>query len=87
VEGSKAGRAIYSQAPAQPDADLRQYFPALMDKAALADLLGVSPKTLDRRAASGTGPPRIKIGQKVWFRRQAVIEWLLRNEKTPPRAA
>lgn len=76
-----------SQAPAKADTDLGQYFPPLMDKTALARLLGVSSKTLDRRAASGTGPARIKIGQKVWFRRQAVIDWLVRNEQKPPRAA
>jgi hypothetical protein len=60
-------------------ADLKQHFPALMDKATLARLLGINPKTLDRRAASGMGPARIKIGQKIWFRREAVIEWLLAN--------
>lgn len=46
----------------------------------LAKLLGVSVKTLWRWHARRTGPARIKAGQKVFYRREAVESWLKRSE-------
>ena len=42
----------------------------------LAAELDVTVRTLVRWASSGFGPPYVKIGRKVWYRRQAVDEWL-----------
>lgn len=45
-----------------------------------AEDLGITRRTLDRWHARRIGPPRIKIGNKVWYRREAVSEWLQLNE-------
>ena len=47
----------------------------------LAALLGRSPRTLHRWHTRRVGPPRIKIGTLVVYRRIAVEQWLARNER------
>ena len=46
-----------------------------------ADELGVTRRTLDRWHTRRIGPPRIQIGRKILYRREAVREWLLKNEQ------
>lgn len=46
----------------------------------LANELQQNPRTLDRWNAAGTGPPRTKIGRKVFYRRSTVRQWLAKQE-------
>lgn len=51
-----------------------------------AKLLGVSTKTLHRWFQKREGPPRIKMGHKVYYRRSSIMNWLERLEQTPVRS-
>lgn len=53
----------------------------------LAAQRGVSVRTLQRERALRIGPPFIKLGRKVFYRPEAVTDWLLACEQTQPRAA
>jgi predicted DNA-binding transcriptional regulator AlpA len=53
----------------------------------VASLLGVSLRTLSRWDRSGTGPPKIKIGRKVFFDVDKILEWLAAQETPPARDA
>jgi predicted DNA-binding transcriptional regulator AlpA len=55
-----------------------------VDKPTLARELGRTIRTLDRLILSGDGPPKVQIGKRTLFRREAVLEWLLSRE-TPVR--
>lgn len=46
----------------------------------LAKELGRTRRTIDRWHARRIGPPRIQIGRKILYRRDAVRDWLLQNE-------
>jgi predicted DNA-binding transcriptional regulator AlpA len=52
----------------------------LVDRAAAAYLLGVAARTLDRWHRDQTGPPRVRVGRKVRYRRQALEEWVRGTE-------
>lgn len=52
----------------------------LLTRGGLAQELGVSCRTVDRWHALRTDPPRVKIGKTVYYRREAVVEWIARNE-------
>ncbi len=56
---------------------LSEYIP----KPDLAKQLGRSGRTLDRWDRLNIGPPRTIIGRRTLYRRKAVEEWLLANEK------
>ena len=42
----------------------------------LAGQLSVTTDTLARWATQGSGPPRIRIGRRVLYRRSSVEKWL-----------
>lgn len=46
----------------------------------VAEELETTRRTIDRWHSRRIGPPRIKIGRKVYYRREAVRDWLLANE-------
>lgn len=46
----------------------------------VADELETTRRTIDRWHSRRIGPPRIKVGRKVYYRREAVRDWLLANE-------
>ncbi|MFN0263375.1 helix-turn-helix transcriptional regulator [Tepidamorphus sp. 3E244] len=48
----------------------------------LAARLGISQRTLSRWARMRTGPNRIKIGRKVFYRERSISKWLLHQEQT-----
>lgn len=50
-----------------------------------AEALGIATRTLDRWWTLRVGPPRTHVGQKVYYRREAVESWLLSQETTPVR--
>ena len=45
-----------------------------------AQELDTPRRTIDRWHSRRIGPPRIKVGRKVYYRREAVRDWLLSNE-------
>jgi excisionase family DNA binding protein len=47
----------------------------------LASELGICKKTLDRWHAGRSGPPRITIGRRPLYRREAVVQWLRKRER------
>lgn len=52
----------------------------------LAAQRGVSVRTLQRERALRIGPPFIKLGRKIFYRPEAVADWLLACEQAQPRA-
>ena len=57
--------------------------PILSDWIARAELareLNVTPDTLARWAAAGMGPPQVKVGRRVMYRRASVEKWLAELE-------
>jgi predicted DNA-binding transcriptional regulator AlpA len=52
---------------------------------AVAELLGVSRRTLSRWHALRVGPARCKVGRTVLYRSEAVEQWLVKNETLPVR--
>jgi len=57
-----------------------------LNPAAVADLLGISQRTLSRWHALRVGPPRCKVGRTVLYRKDAVDEWLAKHETQPLRS-
>jgi excisionase family DNA binding protein len=51
-------------------------FPLLISVESVADLLGISPRSVWRRLSSGEMIEPIKIGKSVRWRRQEVIDWV-----------
>lgn len=51
----------------------------------LALELGLSVDTLRRWEAQRTGPPCVRAGRKVYYRRAAVEDWLEEQEQDAPR--
>lgn len=47
----------------------------------LATELRVCKRTLDRWHACRTGPPRVTIGRRPLYRREAVAQWLRKREQ------
>jgi transcriptional regulator with XRE-family HTH domain len=50
----------------------------------LAQQLMVTPDTLSRWEAKRVGPPCMRIGRKVFYRRASVEQWLLSREQNQP---
>jgi hypothetical protein len=50
----------------------------------LAQQLMVTPDTLSRWEAKRVGPPCMRIGRKVFYRRASVEQWLLSREQSQP---
>jgi hypothetical protein len=49
----------------------------------LARQLHRSVRTLQRLAATSSGPPRLKIGRSVYYKIESVRAWLAQQEKKP----
>ena len=47
----------------------------------LAEELGVAPSTLGRWATERRGPPLVKVGRRVFYRRSSVRKWLVKRER------
>ncbi|WP_457650858.1 helix-turn-helix transcriptional regulator [Profundibacter sp.] len=52
-----------------------------IERKELARELNVTPDTLARWAGNRIGPPWVKIGRRVLYRRSAVAEWLANIER------
>jgi hypothetical protein len=51
----------------------------------IAKDIGCSYRTLIRRRLRGEAPPHIKLHDRIWYRREAVAEWLLSLERQTSR--
>ena len=51
----------------------------------LAEQLQRNPRTLDRWAVLGMGPPRTHVGRTVLYRRASVQKWLAAQEESDAR--
>lgn len=49
-----------------------------------ASFLGVTTRTLNNWAAARTGPPRTRIGKKIYYRKTSAMQWLVNREKPQP---
>jgi hypothetical protein len=56
-----------------------------IDPSQLAVELGISERTLARWGVLREGPPKLKVGKKVLYRRASVIGWLEEREGRQPR--
>ena len=60
----------------------------LVDRAQAAQLLGVSPRTLDRWHRLRIGPPRVALGgHKVRYRLSSLDAWVRSRECIGPEAS
>jgi hypothetical protein len=50
----------------------------------LAQELMITPDTLSRWEARREGPPCMRVGRKVFYRRTSVEQWLLSREQSQP---
>lgn len=46
-----------------------------------AEVLRVKKETLRNWRCQRKGPPRIKIGRKIFYRREALVAWMQSQEK------
>jgi hypothetical protein len=51
-----------------------------LNRAELAHELAISVDTLQRRETRRVGPPCVRVGRKVLYRKDAVREWLCEQE-------
>lgn len=54
-------------------------FADMLDRQPTADYLGLSVPTLDRKRVNGDGPPYVKIGSRVRYRRADLDAWLTKR--------
>ena len=52
----------------------------LLTEVEVADLLRVSQRTVRRWRNEGTGPPALRVGRRIRYRRSAVEAWLDRRD-------
>ncbi|MDO5623032.1 MAG: helix-turn-helix domain-containing protein [Paracoccus sp. (in: a-proteobacteria)] len=71
----------------QPNDDQTDILRDWMSRAELAQTLGLTSDTLARWETRRIGPPCVRIGRKIIYRRAAVQSWLLDQEtrKAGPR--
>ncbi len=51
-----------------------------------ANQLGITRRTFDAMCARREGPPRTQIGRRVYYRKEALADWLLQQEHRQARA-
>lgn len=61
-------------------------FNSTWTEAEFAEQAGVSTRTVKRWRDQRIGPPFIRMGRRILYRRDAVAEWLLANEQEQPRS-
>ena len=68
----------------EPGAGPRTLLAAWISREQLAEELMVKPDTLSRWDARRVGPPCMRIGRKVFYRRTGVEQWLASREQGHP---
>ena len=51
--------------------------------AEVAENLGKSPRTLQMWRTRGVGPPYVKIGHSLYYKKSALLAWLRAQEVKP----
>lgn len=75
------------QGPESQEADqLSSILASYLTPEKLAYALGVSERTVARWHHFREGPPRVKIGRKVYYRLESVSSWIAACERPEPRA-
>ena len=69
----------------KPTAKPRTLMSGWISRLDLATELGLSVDTLRRWEAQRMGPPCVRAGRKVYYRRAAVEDWLEEQEQAAPR--
>jgi phage terminase Nu1 subunit (DNA packaging protein) len=59
----------------------------LLTEVQAADLLRMSSRTLQAWRSRGVGPPFVRAGRAIRYRRPALISWTLDNTVTPQQPA
>ncbi len=54
-----------------------------LSHAQVAKGFGISPRTLFRLHTQRQGPPRVRVGKKVLYRRESLLAWLASREESP----
>ena len=72
---------MYTTAPPQGASAVQPI--DLQPEVATAGLLGVKVQTLRKWAVQRRGPPRVKVGKRVFYRPEAVTAWLAKQERDP----
>ena len=57
---------------------------ALLAELHAAELLGVSSRTLQAWRCRNEGPPFVRMGRAVRYRRQDLLTWVTQNTVAPP---
>jgi hypothetical protein len=57
--------------------------PDLLTPPVTARAVGVHPKTLGHFHRLGIGPPRTKIGRRVYYNKNSLLAWLRSREEKP----
>jgi predicted DNA-binding transcriptional regulator AlpA len=70
--GYKSSSSHMAKCPAEIVIGARRYVSAQH----VTSMLRISPRTLSRWHAAGTGPPKIKIGKKIFYDLVKISEWL-----------
>lgn len=47
-----------------------------------AELLGYKVSTLRNWSAMRKGPPRVRVGRRIFYRREALLAWLESHERS-----
>ena len=47
----------------------------------VGEMLGLKTNTLRIQSARRKGPPRVKLGNRVLYRKTSLLEWMLSNER------
>jgi len=55
----------------------------LLTRTEAATELGITPRTLAKYHLLRCGPPRIKTGGRIWYRRASLRTWIERQEHDP----
>jgi predicted DNA-binding transcriptional regulator AlpA len=64
-----------------------QFSETYLTQSEVAQLLRLSPRTLERHRLNGTGPTYIKLGRRVVYKRGAIDAWAASNTFTSTSAA
>ena len=67
----------------EPQGRATQSPPGFVTEEVAATMLGKRVSTLRRWARQGGGPPRIKVGQAIFYRLKALTDWLVDQEVCP----
>jgi predicted DNA-binding transcriptional regulator AlpA len=70
-------RAAKSAVPSQAELLAKQY----LEEAEICALLSITERTLENWYMKRVGPPRVKIGRRIFYRVSSVLKWLNAHEQ------